>query len=87
MRLSMKGILITRSKGVSYRSVSIIVAARTVLGLAANRNEVVPHSLENAPPSSVASPDKRGRMDKRYQVFVSSTYADLREERQRVIKL
>src|SRR6266852_3705735 len=25
-------------------------------------------------------------MDKRYQVFVSSTYADLREERQRVIQ-
>src|ERR1022692_1814662 len=25
-------------------------------------------------------------MDKRYQVFISSTYADLREERQRVIQ-
>ena len=25
-------------------------------------------------------------MDKRYQVFVSSTYADLKEERQRVIQ-
>ena len=26
-------------------------------------------------------------MDKRYQVFVSSTYADLKDERQRVIQV
>ena len=29
---------------------------------------------------------KRGEMDKRYQVFVSSTYRDLMEERTKVIQ-
>jgi hypothetical protein len=45
-------------------------------------------SVSNSCAWSSGTPEKwtTGQMDKRYQVFVSSTYADLKEERQRVIQ-